>query len=252
MQFPNWLITTYSTGIPSLDRVIGGLRPCELIVLAGIDRRNTNALALQCTAALASQRVATGIFARGANAREARARTFVDGTPSVIVPRVIEMLTPSLDDLGQALSTAVSQLAIRLAVCHDVYSLTESYSHPTPSSFQDDGIWLDIDDEDDRIERPLRRVSRVSRTLKSWAMKYRMPIVAQGELSNRVAGRIIHEPRLGDLGEDDTWECDADVVLFVHGLADEMHVIVAKNRNGPVGRIPLEYDLQRDIFREWK
>lgn len=54
MDWSNWVVTTYATGLPSLDDLVGGWRPGELIVLASPDREASMTLALQCATYVAN------------------------------------------------------------------------------------------------------------------------------------------------------------------------------------------------------
>lgn len=104
----------------------------------------------------------------------------------------------------------------------------------------------------------VQQMTEISRALKALAKELNIPILALSQLSRAVEQRSPQIPRLSDLRESGSIEQDADVVLFIHredkyrentdrqNIAD---IIVAKHRNGPIGKIELYFDEQRVSFR---
>src|SRR5207247_5015538 len=93
------------------------------------------------------------------------------------------------------------------------------------------------------------QIAKISRRLKTLARELNVPVVALSQLNRAVENREDRRPRMADLRESGAIEQDADLVLLLHrpeyydpndqpGIAE---IIVAKNRNGPTGRIKLTF-----------
>jgi replicative DNA helicase len=95
-----------------------------------------------------------------------------------------------------------------------------------------------------------QEISEISRSLKALARELNVPLVAISQLSRAVESRTDHRPQLSDLRESGAIEQDADLVALIlreeyynpspdnQGIAE---IIVAKQRNGPVGSLKLTF-----------
>ena len=108
-----------------------------------------------------------------------------------------------------------------------------------------------------------QEISDISRALKSLARELNIPIVALSQLNRSVETRDDHRPMLSVLRESGAIEQDADVVMFIyrddyyHKDTEEKNVaevIIAKQRNGPIGTVKLvwlpEYTMFRNIRKQ--
>jgi replicative DNA helicase len=111
-----------------------------------------------------------------------------------------------------------------------------------------------------RNENRVQELSQITRSLKILAREFNIPIIALSQLSRNIENRISKKPILSDLRESGSIEQDADLVLMLYSNEDEkskslnpqdlqlIELIIAKQRNGPIGTIKLRFDEKQTKF----
>ena len=109
-------------------------------------------------------------------------------------------------------------------------------------------------------ENRVQELSQITRSLKSIAREFNIPIIALSQLNRGVENRVDQKPILSDLRESGSIEQDADLVLMLYNnpsnnlkSSDDskfhlIELIIAKQRNGPIGMVNLNFDKTRTKF----
>ena len=115
-----------------------------------------------------------------------------------------------------------------------------------------------------KVENRVQELSQITRSLKTIAREFNVPIIGLSQLSRNVENRIDKKPILSDLRESGSIEQDADLVLMLYQAKTQdttqtdspkntkhnniIEIIIAKQRNGPIGSIKLNFDAQQTKF----
>jgi replicative DNA helicase len=118
--------------------------------------------------------------------------------------------------------------------------------------------YLQLMESSNKNYSPVQQVTEISRALKLLAKELNVPVLALSQLSRSVESRTPQIPRLADLRESGAIEQDADVVMFIYREDRYMdntekkniaEIIIAKHRNGPVGKVELYFDQDKVSFK---
>lgn len=113
-------------------------------------------------------------------------------------------------------------------------------------------------------ENRVQELSQITRFLKNMAREFNVPIIALSQLSRNVDNRVDKKPILSDLRESGSIEQDADLILMLsqtsnYNLKENLNkdsqlieLIIAKQRNGPVGTIKLKFDATQNKFSNFE
>lgn len=115
-------------------------------------------------------------------------------------------------------------------------------------------------------ENRVQELSQITRQLKNIAREFDVPIIALSQLSRNVENRIDKRPILSDLRESGSIEQDADLILMLYrnnplilndGTQQNydiqiIELIIAKQRNGPIGAVKLQFDSKQNKFSDFE
>lgn len=266
------------TGFTTLDKLLGGLQPSDLIILAARPSMGKTALALtMATHAAKRHRARVAIFSLEMSAEQLVQRLIAAETG-------IDIQRLRSGDIGDEEWSIILEAAGVLAGTHifidDSPSLTvlsmRSKARRIHTQYGLDLIvvdYLQLMEGDRRSENRVQEISNISRGLKGLARELNVPVLALSQLSRAVEARQDKRPQLSDLRESGSIEQDADVVLFIY--RDAMYykteeewarqfpnkpyypnlseVWIGKQRNGPAGKkVDLYFVENLAVFRELK
>jgi replicative DNA helicase len=249
------------TGFQELDLMTSGMQPGDYIILAARPSMGKTALAL--------------------NIAENAARL---GFPGLIIS--LEMSRLALGQRSLSGASLVNMQKIRTGRCFEGDFVTISHALGKLSGLP---LWIDDSSRRVAEMRAVARrliaqhgikfvaidylqliedmlpgrtreqeVSLISRQIKGMARELNIPVMALSQLSRATAQRTGHRPSLADLRDSGSLEQDADLVMFIHRddyydpyseRKEVADLIVAKQRNGPVGEIELMWDAATTTFR---
>jgi len=247
-----------STGYVDLDRYTSGLQPGELIIIAGRPSMGKTALAMNMVedAALASKK-AVAVFSMEMSGPQLAMRMI--GSVGRVDQHQLRTGTFKEEDWPR-LVDAVGKLNDAQIFIDDSAGLNalEMRSRARRLHRQCGGLSLIVVDylqlmsgtSGGREENRATEIAEISRGLKGLSKELKVPVIALSQLNRSVDSRQDKRPMMSDLRESGAIEQDADVILFIYrdevynqdsprkGIAE---IIIAKQRNGPVGKIDLTF-----------
>jgi replicative DNA helicase len=263
-----------ATGFVDLDRMTSGMQAGELIIVAGrpsmgkttivmnmaehvalVDKKAVAVFSMEMSGPQLAMRM-IGSVGR-VDQHELRTGTFKEDDWSKLVEAVGKLNEAQMyiDDTAGLNVLEVRSRARRLhRQCGGLSLIVIDYLQLMSGTSNSSG------------ENRATEIAEISRSLKSLAKELKVPVVALSQLNRSVDARQDKRPMMSDLRESGAIEQDADVIMFIYrdevynpspetkGLAE---LIIAKQRNGPVGKIDLtfigkftrfENAVQRDRF----
>jgi len=246
------------TGIPELDRMLGGLKPGRLYVVAARPEMGKSLLVLQIALHVALKQRARTLFALLEMDDAETAERFLAMQSGVDTDR-LRLKKIAEADWRPLLDAAATATDAPLYLLDDGYtSLSSLRAHAHQLQVRYGELQLIIVDylQLMQVEEPTGNrttdVSALSRGLKQIARKFHCPVIAVSQLNRAVELRPDKRPQLSDLRETGAIEADANVVAMLYredyylGQESEhpgqLEVIVRKNRDGPKGPVYLQQD----------
>ncbi len=254
--------TGLNTGFYQLDDYTGGFQPGDLIIIAGRPSMGKTALGLSMalhntlgdhrpvvffSMEMSSDQLAQRLVCAhtGIDSQKLRKRSLSEEEMRQLLDACAEFEEAPLfiDDSPGLSAMELRSASRRLKQKHDIQAVYVDYLQlmhmPKPESRQ-------------------AEIASISRGLKSLGRELGIPVIAMAQLNRMPEGRQDKRPFMSDLRESGAIEQDADVVLLIHreeyykpddesvkGIAE---LIIAKQRNGPVGKLELSFDRRHTRF----
>ncbi len=254
-------VTGLSTGFYDLDDKTSGLQKSELIVIAARPSVGKTSLVLNIaenvgngedkkpvvifSMEMSAQQLVQNMLCSTAKINAHLARTGkLDEHQFQKLPLAMGELSEAsifIDDTPGLSILELRAKARRLKLQHDIQLIIVDYLQLMEAR---------------KAESRQQEISIISRGLKSLARELKVPVIAVSQLNRSVETREGHKPRISDLRESGSIEQDADVIILMHreDYYDENHkeknkveLNIAKQRNGPTGKVTLTF--LRDILR---
>jgi len=258
-------ITGISSGYNEFDKMTAGLQPGDLVIIAGRPSmgKTTFAVNIAENASIGSK-VPTAIFSMEMPASQLAFRMIsslgrVDQThlrtgnfPDEDWSRIntaVQLMSEApiyIDDTAGLAPTEIRARARRLQREHGLGLIVVDY--------------LQLMQVPGNSENRATEISEISRSLKALAKELSVPVIALSQLNRSVEQRTDKRPVMSDLRESGAIEQDADMIIFIYreevynpdtprkGIAD---IVIAKQRNGPIGEFPLTFVGRYTKFENW-
>lgn len=241
------------TGFIDLDKLLRGLQPSDLLIIAGRPGQGKTGFLLSVAknAALIHKKHVAVFSLEMSNAQVAE--RLISQQTGIVSQN---LRTGSLDENGFGLlAEAVEKLSETQIFLDDTPAITPiqlrtkcrrlHLEHRLDLIIVD---YLQLMTGDTRTDNRVQEVSYISRNLKVLARELNVPVLAAAQLSRAVEQRADKEPQLSDLRESGSLEQDSDIVMFIYrpdeweddeGKKNLVKLRVAKHRNGPTDEINL-------------
>ena len=254
-----------STGLAGLDKILHGLQPGNLYIVAGVTSSGKSTLAANIGFSVAEntgKRVAyfsLEMLAEELSMRQVAAWAEVDSDA---------IYAADSRAYNTAFHAAVKRVSAAPVLIHDSAGITIDAIQALCRGYATsrEGLGLVIVDYLQLFRAPPgsgrhsreEYVASVSRELKRLAMDLAVPVIACAQLNRGAVTRDDHVPRLGDLRESGAIEQDANVIVFVHRACIfkpelspvDARLVVAKNRGGATGQCAVHFSGAQSRFSD--
>ena len=246
-----------STGFTEIDEITLGFQKSDLIIIAGSTSMGKTALALNIAENVARQTDQTVLIFSLEMSAEQVVRRFISSIANIDIQRL--MRGQLQEDDWEGIDKALSVLSKKKILVDDTPALspTELRSRSRRVKRENKDLIMIVVDYlglmhiPGRSDNRVAEISEISRSLKALAKELNVPVVALSQLNRAVASRPDKKPILSDLRDSGAIEQDADVIAFLYRpeyydpdnveIQGKAEVHIAKQRNGPTGRISLAF-----------
>lgn len=251
------------TGFYDLDRMLTGMHPGELIIVGGRPAMGKTSFGLSIAHFASVQAKKNVLFFSLEMPTEQLATRILSFHSRVPMQRMRN--GDVKDDDWITMGDALNDISAGELYIDDTSSITPTQMRSKIRSLIAGGFtphvvivdYLGILSADQKSENRQQEVSAITRQLKALARELKIPFVVLAQLSRAATGRGDKRPALTDLRESGSVEQEADCVIFLHrpGYYDpnedqsEGVLILAKQRNGPVGDIAVAWDKDIASYR---
>ena len=241
------------TGFIDLDKLLSGLQPSDLLIIAGRPGQGKSGFLLSIaknaglthkkhvavfSLEMSNEQVVQRLMAQETGIDSQRLRTGKLAEEEwPLFTHAIEVFSDTKIFLDDTPAITPLQLRTKCRRLHMEYGLDLVIID-----------YLQLMGGDTRNDNRVQEVSYISRNLKILARELNVPVLAAAQLSRAVEQRSDKRPVLSDLRESGSLEQDADIVMFIYRpdqyekdtvKQNVAEIIVAKHRNGPVGSVEL-------------
>lgn len=255
-------VTGLPTGFVDFDRLTAGLQPSDLIILAARPSMGKTTLAMNIARyASVELKIPVVVFSLEMS-KEQLALKLLCSEAGVDNQRI--RTGTLLDHDWPRLSHALGKLSESVMFIDDTPGISALDIRAKARRIKaEHGLGLIVIDylqlmqNRNRSENRQQEVSEISRALKSLARELEAPVIALSQLSRAVEQRTDKKPNLSDLRESGSLEQDADLVAFLYREdyynpeTDKKNItelIIAKQRNGPVGTVDMLFQKEFSKF----
>lgn len=249
-------VTGIATGYTDLDEKTSGLQPGDLVIVAGRPSMGKTALAINMGEHVALElKLPVVIFSMEMGASQLAMRMI--GSVGKLDQHKLRTGRLGPGD-WERLSSALGRLSDAQILIDETPSLNaievRSRTRRLQKQYGQLGLvivdYLQLMQAQTAGENRATEISEISRSMKSLAKELKVPVVALSQLNRSLEQRPNKRPVMSDLRESGAIEQDADVILFIY--RDEVYnpdtqdkgtaeIIIAKQRNGPIGTVRLTF-----------
>ena len=250
------------TGYPDLDRVLTGMHPGEFILVAARPSMGKTSFGLNVVENAAIRNGAKcAVFSLEMPAEQLIMRMLC--SEALVDMQTVRRGAQTLED-WEKLTDAMVPIARSQIWIDDTSGITVPEVRSKARRLQmEKGLdlimidYLSLMTATGRSSSRQEEVSSISRQLKGLAQELKVPVLVLQQLSRANTGRSDHRPILSDIRDSGAIEQDADVVMFLHREAyynpdtekkNIAEVIIAKQRNGPLGTVQLGWQPEYTKF----